>query len=256
MLRDGTIEGLVRRLRRDYPALAAEAAGAVAQGIGGLVVRPTSPDNPRSYLAASAYNEMKRLLRHRSLAPHRNVPEDRGESRDVGCISSQIGSRSIASSRVATAASSRGCRARSRSALGRAWSLHRARGRRPRLRSSRPRAAARTRRGVRTRSGEGRSSPIRRRPRRAPVQVREPGPATTERPASWSAVRLVASRTRALSVPTPRRSVVARATRRQSRRRPRPTWQCVGVIVCQSAVQSSKPEALNAECSGQDDRSR
>jgi hypothetical protein len=63
MLRDGLIEGLARRLRRDFPSLADEATAAIGQAVERLVTRPSAPDNPRGYLAASAYNEMKRLAR-------------------------------------------------------------------------------------------------------------------------------------------------------------------------------------------------
>lgn len=65
MLRNGTIEGLVRRLKRDFPALASEATGAVGHGVEKLIVRDTVPDEPRRYLAACAYNEIKRIARQR-----------------------------------------------------------------------------------------------------------------------------------------------------------------------------------------------
>ncbi len=64
--RDGTLEGLVRRLRQDFPALAAEADAAVGHGVEKLIVRPLAPDDPRSYLAAAAYNEMKKIGRQRA----------------------------------------------------------------------------------------------------------------------------------------------------------------------------------------------
>jgi hypothetical protein len=66
MLRDGTLEGLVRRLRRDFPALASEADAAVGHGVARLIVRSQAPDDPRGYLAASAYNEMKRIGRQKA----------------------------------------------------------------------------------------------------------------------------------------------------------------------------------------------
>lgn len=66
MLRDGTVEGLVGRLQRDFPALEAEAASAVGHGVEKLIVRETAPDDPRRYLAACAYNEMKRFGRRRA----------------------------------------------------------------------------------------------------------------------------------------------------------------------------------------------
>lgn len=66
MLGDGTVEGLVRRLRRDFPALAAEATASVGHSVEKLIVRETVPDDPRRYLAACAYNEMKRLGRRRA----------------------------------------------------------------------------------------------------------------------------------------------------------------------------------------------
>ena len=66
MLGDGYVEGLVRRLCRDFPALAGDASGAAGHAVEKLVVRPTTPDKPRSYLAACAYNEMKRVRRMRA----------------------------------------------------------------------------------------------------------------------------------------------------------------------------------------------
>lgn len=66
MLRDGYVEGLARRLCRDFPALASEATGAVGHAVEKMVLRPVAPTNPRGYLAASAYNEMKRLVRKRA----------------------------------------------------------------------------------------------------------------------------------------------------------------------------------------------
>ena len=43
MLRDGTVEGLARRLRRDFPALAAEADAAIGHGVEKLIVRSSAP---------------------------------------------------------------------------------------------------------------------------------------------------------------------------------------------------------------------
>jgi DNA-directed RNA polymerase specialized sigma24 family protein len=66
MLGDGFVEGLVRRLCRDFPALSSEGMGAVGHAVEKMIVRPVAPTNPRGYLAASAYNEMKRLIRKRA----------------------------------------------------------------------------------------------------------------------------------------------------------------------------------------------
>lgn len=63
MLRDGTVEGLARRLRRDFPTLAAEADAAIGHGVERLILRPYSPRDCGAYLAACAYNELKRLAR-------------------------------------------------------------------------------------------------------------------------------------------------------------------------------------------------
>lgn len=66
MLANGTIEGIVRHLRRDFPALAPDADAAVGHGVEKLIVREIAPDDPRRYLASCAYNEMKRLGRQRA----------------------------------------------------------------------------------------------------------------------------------------------------------------------------------------------
>lgn len=80
MLGDGTVEGLVRRLRRDFPALESEATAAVGHGVEKLIVRDTVPDDPRRYLAACAYNEVKRVgrlrARHDSLEALASENED------------------------------------------------------------------------------------------------------------------------------------------------------------------------------------
>ena len=66
MLQDGFIEGLARRLGRDFPSLAEEATGSIGQALERLILRPVSPREPRKYLATSAYNEMKGLARRRA----------------------------------------------------------------------------------------------------------------------------------------------------------------------------------------------
>lgn len=66
MLGDGFVEGLVRRLCRDFPALSSEGTDAVGHAVEKMIVKPVAPTNPRGYLAASAYNEMKRLVRKRA----------------------------------------------------------------------------------------------------------------------------------------------------------------------------------------------
>ena len=66
MLTDGTIEGLVRRLQTDFPALHSEASGAVAQAVEKLIRRQVAPRRPAAYLAASAFNVLKRQMRRRA----------------------------------------------------------------------------------------------------------------------------------------------------------------------------------------------
>jgi hypothetical protein len=66
MLREGFIEGLTISLRHKYPTLAEEAGGAVAHAVEKLIIRGTAPDQPRNYLASSAYNDMKRTARRQA----------------------------------------------------------------------------------------------------------------------------------------------------------------------------------------------
>jgi hypothetical protein len=63
MLRDGTVEGLARQLMSSFPALAADADSAIGHAVEKLIVRPCGPRDCSAYLAACAYNEMKRLAR-------------------------------------------------------------------------------------------------------------------------------------------------------------------------------------------------
>jgi DNA-directed RNA polymerase specialized sigma24 family protein len=63
MLADGTIEGLRRRLRRDYPNLADHVDDAVSTAIERLILRNPTPDKPANYFAAIAFNEMKAIAK-------------------------------------------------------------------------------------------------------------------------------------------------------------------------------------------------
>jgi hypothetical protein len=80
MLRDGTVEGLARQLMSSFPGLAAEAESAIGHAVEKLIVRPNGPRDCSAYLAACAYNEMKRLarrcVRHESLEALAERDED------------------------------------------------------------------------------------------------------------------------------------------------------------------------------------
>ena len=67
MLRDGRIEGLVRQVQKAYPGLSHEADAAVGHAVEALIRKSPSPDKPPfSYLAACAYNEIKRIGKFRA----------------------------------------------------------------------------------------------------------------------------------------------------------------------------------------------
>ncbi|MHB1844816.1 MAG: RNA polymerase sigma factor [Deltaproteobacteria bacterium] len=91
MLGDGYVEGLVRRLCRDFPSLAGDATGAVGHAVEKLVVRPVPPDKPRSYLAACAYNEMKRVRRTRARVDSLDALADENEDGRTGWTPSDPG---------------------------------------------------------------------------------------------------------------------------------------------------------------------
>lgn len=85
MLTDGFIEGLDRQLRSKFPAVAAEADAAVGHAVHKVITRASSPDKPRPYVAACAYNEMKRYARlaARSGSLDALRDPDRTDRRDV-----------------------------------------------------------------------------------------------------------------------------------------------------------------------------
>jgi len=80
LLANGAIEGLVRRLQKDFPALHTEASAAVGEAVEKLIRRKESPRNPGAYLAASAYNVLKRQMRRRARSVSLDALGEAGDS--------------------------------------------------------------------------------------------------------------------------------------------------------------------------------
>jgi hypothetical protein len=80
MLEEGFIEGLAQQLRRRFPSFEHEADASVGHGVHKLITRCRSPRKPPDYIAACAYNYMKRFARRASL--HDSLDVIRGDSSD------------------------------------------------------------------------------------------------------------------------------------------------------------------------------